>query len=68
MERLVDEFLTENRFMKLKHAPYIIEEWRRDFNQVRPHSSLNGRGFMKYPETASGLMPGEGQVQCEAEQ
>jgi len=40
--RLRDECLNTNWFLSLKHARYVIEEWRRDYNEVRPHSSLKG--------------------------
>ena len=53
--RLRDECLNENWFMNLKHARDIIEDWRRDYNEVRPHSSLHGRAPMEYAETATGL-------------
>ena len=53
--RLRDECLNENWFMNLKHARDIIENWRRDYNEVRPHSSLNGRAPMEYAVTAAGL-------------
>jgi putative transposase len=39
--RLRDECLNTNWFMNLKHAREVIEDWRRDYNEVRPHSSLN---------------------------
>jgi putative transposase len=35
-----DECLNENWFMSLDQAQKIIEEWRTDYNQARPHSSL----------------------------
>ena len=38
--RLRDECLNENWFISLDHAREIIEEWRIDYNEVRPHSSL----------------------------
>lgn len=41
--RLRDECLNTNWFLSLKHARTVIEEWRRDYNSVRPHSSLGGR-------------------------
>ena len=53
--RLRDECLNENWFMNLKHARDIIEDWRRDYNEVRPHSSLKGRAPMEYAVTAAGL-------------
>lgn len=53
--RLRDECLNENWFMNLKHARDIIEDWRKDYNEVRPHSSLHGRAPMEYADTAAGL-------------
>lgn len=35
-----DECLNENWFSSLQEARNIIEAWRRDYNQYRPHSSL----------------------------
>jgi hypothetical protein len=35
-----DECLNENWFMDLADAREKIEEWRCDYNQVRPHSAL----------------------------
>ena len=35
-----DECLKENWFSSLQEARQIIEAWRVDYNQVRPHSSL----------------------------
>jgi putative transposase len=36
-----DECLNENWFTTLRDARFTIETWRRDYNQVRPHSSLD---------------------------
>lgn len=38
--RLRDECLNEHWFMNLGHARRVIEEWRMDYNEIRPHSSL----------------------------
>jgi putative transposase len=35
-----DECLNENLFMTLDHARKLIEDWRIDYNEERPHSSL----------------------------
>jgi len=35
-----DECLNEHWFLTLAHAREIIEEWRTDYNQRRPHSAL----------------------------
>jgi len=53
--RLRDECLNENWFMNLKHARDIIEDWREDYSEVRPHSSWNGMAPMEYAVTAAGL-------------
>jgi putative transposase len=39
--RLRDECLNANWFTSLSEARRKIEDWRRDYNQQRPHSSLN---------------------------
>ena len=35
-----DECLNEHWFTSLDHARDVIEQWRQDYNEVRPHSSL----------------------------
>jgi putative transposase len=35
-----DECLNEHWFLSLSHARHLIEEWRRKYNEERPHSSL----------------------------
>ncbi len=40
--RLRDECLNENWFISLKDARDIIECWRIDYNEGRPHTSLGG--------------------------
>ncbi len=41
--RLRDECLNQHWFCGLADARQIIEDWRNDYNQVRPHSSLGYR-------------------------
>ena len=53
--RLRDECLNMNWFLSLKHARDVIEDWRRDYNEVRPHSSLKGSTPKEYAEIAVGL-------------
>jgi putative transposase len=36
-----DECLNENWFLTLQEAQMIIETWRKEYNEDRPHSSLN---------------------------
>ena len=41
--RLRDELLNGELFYTLKEAQVLIEKWRRNYNTVRPHSSLGYR-------------------------
>ena len=41
--RFRDEFLNGEIFYTLKEAKILIERWRREYNGVRPHSSLGYR-------------------------
>jgi len=40
--RLRDECLNEHLFSSYRQAQHVIEEWRIDYNQNRPHTSLDG--------------------------
>jgi putative transposase len=53
--RLRDELLNETLFRSLPHARAVLEAWRRDYNEERPHSSL---GWMT-PRDYAGLLCGE---------
>ena len=46
--KLRDECLNENWFVSLWDARQRIESWRRDYNEVRPHSSLGDRTPSEY--------------------
>ena len=50
--RLRDELLNGEIFYSLKEARVIIEQWRRHYNTIRPHSSLNWR-----PPAPEGIIP-----------
>jgi putative transposase len=39
--RFRDECLNQNWFMSLGYARQVIEDWRVDYNMVRPHGSLD---------------------------
>jgi len=41
--KLRDELLNTEIFYSLKEAQVLIEQWRRHYNEVRPHSSLGYR-------------------------
>ena len=49
--KLRDECLNENWFSSVREARDIIETWRRDYNEVRPHSSLGNLSPMEFMET-----------------
>ena len=52
--RLRDELLTETLFRSLPHARAVLETWRRDYNQERPHSKLGWMTPRNYARTLSG--------------
>jgi putative transposase len=62
--RLRDEFLNETLFTSLMQARLALEEWRRDYNFVRPHSRIGWLAPAVYAEKFSpqrgqgGLMNG----------
>lgn len=41
--KLRDECLNENIFVNLQEAKRLVESWREEYNERRPHSSLNGK-------------------------
>ena len=41
--KLRDELLNREIFVTLFEASILIEEWRKEYNQVRPHSALDYR-------------------------
>ena len=51
--RLRDELLNREIFYTLQEAKIIIERWRKEYNTIRPHSSLNYRP----PAPEAVLMP-----------
>ena len=53
--RLRDELLNETLFRSLPHARAVLEAWRRDYNEERPHSKL---GWMT-PRDYAGSICGE---------
>lgn len=39
--KMRDELLDREEFLSLLEAKVLVERWRREYNHVRPHSSLN---------------------------
>jgi putative transposase len=56
--RLRDEFLNETLFTSLAQARVALEDWRRDYNTVRPHSSI---GWLTPADYAAQFVPQRGQ-------
>ncbi|MGH7880059.1 MAG: IS3 family transposase [Candidatus Binataceae bacterium] len=56
--RLRDEFLNETLFTSLMQARLALEDWRRDYNTVRPHSRI---GWLTPAVYASQFSPPPGQ-------
>ena len=56
--RLRDELLNEEIFESLAHARRVLERWRLDYNQVRPHSAHAGLPPDQARLLAAGARPG----------
>jgi putative transposase len=52
--RLRDELLNETLFRSLPHARAVLEAWRRDYNEERPHSKLGWTTPRSYASALSG--------------
>ena len=57
--RLRDECLNETLFASLQHARAVLAGWQRDYNEVRPHSALQGQtpGSLRVPPCSPGSSP-----------
>jgi nucleoside diphosphate kinase len=53
--KLRDDLLNVEIFTTLFEAQMLIENWRKDYNQLRPHSALGYR-----PPAPEALLPGYG--------
>ena len=51
--RLRDEHLTEEVFLDLEDAKKKIEKWRKEYNQIRPHSALGMKTPNQFEEEFS---------------
>ena len=41
--KLRDELLNETLFTSVRQAREVLEDWRQDYNEVRPHSAHGGK-------------------------
>jgi len=48
--RFRDECINENWLMSLDQVRKIIEDWRIDYNQARPHSSLGDLTLVEFQQ------------------
>ena len=56
--RIRDEFLNLNEFRDVREARALAEEWEREYNHDRPHSSLGYKTpaeFAQLPHVPPGL-------------
>jgi putative transposase len=58
--RFRDECLNENWFISLKNARDIIENWRIDYNESRPHTSLGGLTPIEFLENNKEILSAVG--------
>jgi putative transposase len=58
--RLRDECLNENWFISLNHARKVIESWRIDYNDGRPHTSLGGLTHREHVERTGEILTAVG--------
>jgi len=59
--KLRDECLNEHFFFGLAEARHLIEAWRQDYNQLRPHSSLGALAPAEYANQQGGGPPEQAQ-------
>lgn len=60
--KLREECLSVNYFSNMQEAKDIVERWRRDYNEVRPHSSLKAMTPSEYAKQA--LVQEVNNVEC----
>jgi putative transposase len=58
--KLRDECLNENWFISLSHAREVIENWRMDYNEGRPHTSLGGLTPREFVENTGEILTAVG--------
>jgi len=55
--KMRDECLNEHWFLSLGEARETIEAWRKDYNEVRPHTSLGNRTPQEFAGAGAALPP-----------
>jgi len=55
--RFREECLNDNQFQMLVESQVVIEAWRKDYNEERPHGSLNGLTPSEFAARISNPLP-----------
>lgn len=55
--RLRDELLNVERFSNVSHARSLLNAWRDDYNNYRPHGSLDGLAPNEFTRRCAGSVP-----------
>ena len=58
--RLRDELLNETLFSSLDHARRLLADWQKDYNTVRPHSSIGNLPPATYAKLTASDMQRDG--------
>jgi putative transposase len=62
--RLRDECLNETLFTSLAHARAVLTAWQRDYNEVRPHSSVGNLAPATYATLSAPAMQRDGTLRA----
>jgi len=58
--KLRDELLNRELFLSLSEARYVLDEWREEYNERRPHSGLNWQTPSSYAASLTESGPSVG--------
>lgn len=57
--RVRDELLNAHTFLDIQDARQHAEDWRKDYNEIRPHSSLGYRTPEEFARASSIIPPSQ---------
>lgn len=55
--RFRDECLNDHAFMNIEHARFIIERWRKEYNEERPHSGIGMKTPKQFAQEIQAMLP-----------
>ena len=55
--RFRDECLNDHAFMSIDHARFIIERWRKEYNEERPHSGIGMKTPKQFALEMQAMLP-----------